>query len=78
MPACFALILAALVPWAGADGEALRGAYDAMECVEGGAIDDGGLVADEHTLAVFEGVYYYCSCISEADLENGIVVFAPP
>lgn len=49
-----------------------------MESVESRPVNDGGLVPDEHALAVVEGVYHHCSCVPETDLEDGPLVFAPP
>lgn len=41
-----ATTLAGFIPGRGTDGEALRGGYDAVESVEGGTRDEGGLVFD--------------------------------
>lgn len=49
-----------------------------MEGVQRGAVDDGGLVPDEHALGVGEGVHDDGARVAEADLEDGGTELPPP
>jgi hypothetical protein len=49
-----------------------------MESIEGRPINNSGLVADQHSFRIVEGVYYDGPGVSEADLEDWSSVFAPP
>jgi len=54
LPACLPLVLTALISRTAANGEALRTRDDAMESIESRTVNDGGLVTNEHALAVGE------------------------
>jgi hypothetical protein len=41
-----------------------------MESIEGRPINNSGLVADQHSFRIVEGVYYDGPGVSEADLED--------
>lgn len=49
-----------------------------MKGVEFWSVNDSGLVADEDSSDVFEGVEYYCSGVAETNLEDRVVVLPPP
>ena len=49
-----------------------------MKCIEGWPVDDGRLVANEHTLGILKGVDDHCTCVAQAYLEDGMVIAAPP
>lgn len=49
-----------------------------MECVEGWTVNHSRLVPNEHSPAVFKRVDNDCSGIAQTDLENGLIVPAPP
>ncbi len=60
---CLATVLAGLIPWRGADGEALRGGNNCVEGVEGWTGDESGLVGDPEVADGVKSVGEYDSLL---------------
>jgi len=71
-------VLAAFIPGATTNRESLGAAYDPVECIEGRPVDNGGLMTDQHSLCIVEGVHHHSSSIAKADLKDADMILPPP
>lgn len=73
-----ATTLARFIPWRCADGETLAARDNAVESVESGSGDEGGLVGDPEVLDRIKGVGKNDASVPQTGLEDWPAVFLGP